>query len=146
MKYLFLLFFTVFTYCFALNIKSIFTYTFNPNEKYDYQSAKNIYFEKKCNQCHGDNGEKKVTNSKIIRNMSPQDLKAALINYTLDIEHKRNTSTRFQMSQYAKNLSHDQMNLIIAYLKGDDFASELQIEELKKEEPEIKTKYDTFIK
>ncbi|XGQ70417.1 cytochrome c [Campylobacter hepaticus] len=128
---------------FGINLKSLFTYTFNANKQYDIQKAQTIYFKNKCNTCHGDKGEKSLAGSRVLQDMSAQDIKAALISYTLD----SSTSTRSsQMAFYARKLSHDDMDYIIAYIKGENFALDLQVQDLLEEEPAQKTKHNTFLK
>lgn len=128
---------------FAVNLKSFFTYTFDANKQYDMQKAKELYFNNKCNVCHGDKAEKSVSGSRKLKDMSPEDIKAALIGYTLDGSTSANAA---QMAFYAKKLSHDDMDNIIAYIKGGNFAVELQVKDLLEEEPPQKTKHNTFLK
>ncbi|MBM0637226.1 cytochrome c [Campylobacter sp. VicNov18] len=128
---------------FGINLKSLFTYTFDVNKKYDMEKAKTIYFKNKCHTCHGDNAQKSVIGSRILKDMSAQDLKAALIGYTLDSSA---SATASQMAFYARNLTHDDMDNIIAYIKGGNFALDLQVQELLEEEPKQKTKHNTFLK
>lgn len=45
--------------------------------------AKDLYFKNKCNTCHGDNAEKSVAGSRVLKDMSPEDIKAALVGYLL---------------------------------------------------------------
>ncbi|MCW1360619.1 c-type cytochrome [Campylobacter sp. US33a] len=133
-----------FTFGFGISLKSLFSYTFD-GASYDMAKAKELYFEKKCHICHGDNGEKIVAGSRILRNMEPADIKSALIDYTTNASGEQ-SATRIQMLPYANSLSHDEMNYIIAYLKGGNFAIEMQAKDLLEEEPEKKTKHGTFIK
>lgn len=105
--------------------------------------AKDLYFKNKCNVCHGDNAEKSITGSKVLKDMSPEDIKAALVGYTLDGSTSTNAS---QMAFYARSLSHDDMDNIIAYIKGGNFAVDLQVKDLLEEEPPQKTKHNTFLK
>ncbi|MBK1971047.1 c-type cytochrome [Campylobacter sp. TTU-622] len=126
---------------FGINLKSIFDYTFNTNKEYDSQRGEEIYFQKKCNVCHGNQGEKKFSNSKRLKDMTPEQIKASLIAYTLE-PSKTNT----QMALYARELSHNDIDNIIAYLKGGDFAFKIQEKELLEEEPPKKTEHGTFIK
>ncbi|EAH5484203.1 TPA: c-type cytochrome [Campylobacter coli] len=128
---------------FGINLKSFFTYTFDANKQYDMAQAKDLYFKNKCNVCHGDNAEKSITGSKVLKDMSPEDIKAALVGYTLDGSTSANAS---QMAFYARNLSHDDMDNIIAYIKGGNFAVDLQVKDLLEEEPPQKTKHNTFLK
>lgn len=128
---------------FGINLKSFFTYTFDVNKQYDMTRAKDLYFKNKCNVCHGDNAEKSITGSKVLKDMSPEDIKAALVGYTLDGSTSVNAS---QMAFYARNLSHDDMDNIIAYIKGGNFAVDLQVKDLLEEEPPQKTKHNTFLK
>ncbi|EAH6518292.1 cytochrome C [Campylobacter coli] len=128
---------------FGINLKSFFTYTFDANKQYDMVQAKDLYFKNKCNTCHGDNAEKSVAGSRVLKDMSPEDIKAALVGYTLDGSTSANAS---QMAFYARNLSHDDMDNIIAYIKGGNFAVDLQVKDLLEEEPPQKTKYNTFLK
>ncbi len=127
---------------FGINLKSFFTYTFDANKQYDMVQAKDLYFKNKCNTCHGDNAEKSVAGSRVLKDMSPEDIKAALVGYTLD----GSTSNASQMAFYARNLSHDDMDNIIAYIKGGNFAVDLQVKDLLEEEPPQKTKHNTFLK
>lgn len=126
---------------FGINLKSIFDYTFSTNKEYNPEKGEEIYFQKKCNICHGNQGEKIFSNSKKLKDMTPEQIKASLIAYTIESSKK---ST--QMALYAKELSHDDIDNIIAYLKGGDFAFKLQEKELLEEEPAKKTKHGTFIK
>ncbi|MBZ7936412.1 c-type cytochrome [Campylobacter sp. B0100352/1] len=127
---------------FGVSLKSIFGYTFDANKQYNLAEAKKIYFKNKCNVCHGDNGEKSTSRFKALKDMSAEDIKTALMGYTLD-----NTSTMTsQMALYAKNLSHDDMDNIIAYVKGDNFALDLQVKDLIEEEPPKKTEHNIFLK
>ncbi|TKX33164.1 c-type cytochrome [Campylobacter aviculae] len=127
---------------FGVNLKSFLTYTFDTNKQYDMAKAKDLYFKNKCNTCHGDNAEKSTARFKALKDMSAEDIKTALIGFTLE-----NSSTRTsQMALVAKNLSHDDIDNIIAYIKGDDFAIELQVKDLIEEEPEQKTKHNIFLK
>lgn len=128
---------------FGINLKSFFTYTFDANKQYDMVQAKDLYFKNKCNTCHGDNAEKSVAGSRVLKDMSPEDIKAALVGYTLDGNTSANAS---QMAFYARNLSHDDMDNIIAYIKGGNFAVDLQVKDLLEEEPPQKTKHNTFLK
>lgn len=128
---------------FGINLKSFFTYTFDANKQYDMVQAKDLYFKNKCNTCHGDNAEKSVAGSRVLKDMSPEDIKAALVGYTLDGSTSANAS---QMAFYARNLSHDDMDNIIAYIKGGNFAVGLQVKDLLEEEPPQKTKHNTFLK
>ncbi|EAL5561796.1 c-type cytochrome [Campylobacter coli] len=128
---------------FGINLKSFFTYTFDANKQYDMVQAKDLYFKNKCNTCHGDNAEKSVAGSRVLKDMSPEDIKAALVGYTLDGSTSANAS---QMAFYARNLSHDDMDNIIAYIKGGNFAVDLQVKDLLEEEPPQKTKHNTFLK
>ncbi|EOH6716316.1 cytochrome c [Campylobacter coli] len=128
---------------FGINLKSFFTYTFDANKQYDMVQAKDLYFKNKCNTCHGDNAEKSVAGSRVLKDMSPEDIKAALVGYTLDGSTFANAS---QMAFYARNLSHDDMDNIIAYIKGGNFAVDLQVKDLLEEEPPQKTKHNTFLK
>ncbi|EKS3204395.1 c-type cytochrome [Campylobacter coli] len=128
---------------FGINLKSFFTYTFDANKQYDMVQAKDLYFKNKCNTCHGDNAEKSVAGSRVLKDMSPEDIKAALVGYTLDGSTSANAS---QMAFYARNLSHDDMDNIIAYIKGENFAVDLQVKDLLEEEPPQKTKHNTFLK
>ncbi|HIF9959331.1 TPA: c-type cytochrome [Campylobacter coli] len=128
---------------FGINLKSFFTYTFDANKQYDMAQAKDLYFKNKCNVCHGENAEKSITGSKVLKDMSPEDIKAALVGYTLDGSTSANAS---QMAFYARNLSHDDMDNIIAYIKGGNFAVDLQVKDLLEEEPPQKTKHNTFLK
>ncbi|EOH3964483.1 cytochrome c [Campylobacter coli] len=128
---------------FGINLKSFFTYTFDANKQYDMVQAKDLYFKNKCNTCHGDNAEKNVAGSRVLKDMSPEDIKAALVGYTLDGSTSANAS---QMAFYARNLSHDDMDNIIAYIKGGNFAVDLQVKDLLEEEPPQKTKHNTFLK
>ncbi|ECL7449236.1 cytochrome c [Campylobacter coli] len=128
---------------FGINLKSFFTYTFDANKQYDMVQAKDLYFKNKCNTCHGDNAEKSVAGSRVLKDMSPEDIKAALVGYTLDGSTSANAS---QMVFYARNLSHDDMDNIIAYIKGGNFAVDLQVKDLLEEEPPQKTKHNTFLK
>ncbi|EAJ8561604.1 c-type cytochrome [Campylobacter coli] len=128
---------------FGINLKSFFTYTFDANKQYDMVQAKDLYFKNKCNTCHGDNAEKSVAGSRVLKDMSPEDIKAALVGYTLDGSTSANAS---QMAFYARNLSHDDMDNIIAYIKGGSFAVDLQVKDLLEEEPPQKTKHNTFLK
>lgn len=128
---------------FGINLKSFFTYTFDANKQYDMTQAKDLYFKNKCNVCHGDNAEKSITGSKVLKDMSPEDIKAALVGYTLDGSTSANAS---QMAFYTRNLSHDDMDNIIAYIKGGNFAVDLQVKDLLEEEPPQKTKHNTFLK
>ncbi|EKJ5662660.1 c-type cytochrome [Campylobacter coli] len=128
---------------FGINLKSFFTYTFDANKQYDMVQAKDLYFKNKCNTCHGDNAEKSVAGSRVLKDMSPEDIKAALVGYTLDGSTSANVS---QMAFYARNLSHDDMDNIIAYIKGGNFAVDLQVKDLLEEEPPQKTKHNTFLK
>ena len=128
---------------FGINLKSFFTYTFDANKQYDMVQAKDLYFKNKCSTCHGDNAEKSVAGSRVLKDMSPEDIKAALVGYTLDGSTSANAS---QMAFYARNLSHDDMDNIIAYIKGGNFAVDLQVKDLLEEEPPQKTKHNTFLK
>ncbi|EDA5625295.1 cytochrome c [Campylobacter coli] len=128
---------------FGINLKSFFTYTFDANKQYDMVQAKDLYFKNKCNTCHGDNAEKSVAGSRVLKDMSPEDIKAALVGYTLDGSTSANA---LQMAFYARNLSHDDMDNIIAYIKGGNFAVDLQVKDLLEEEPPQKTKHNTFLK
>ncbi|MBZ7930794.1 MULTISPECIES: c-type cytochrome [Campylobacter] len=127
---------------FGVSLKSIFGYTFDANKKYNLIEAKKIYFNNKCNICHGDNGEKSSPRFKALKDMSAEEIKTALMGYTLD-----NASTMTsQMALYAKNLSHDDMDNIIAYIKGGDFALDLQVKDLIEKEPPKKTEHNIFLK
>ncbi|CAM4182512.1 c-type cytochrome [Campylobacter armoricus] len=129
----------------AFNIKSLLTYTFNDNVSYDLTKAKDIYFKNKCNTCHGDNGEKNSYGKKAIKNLSPEEIKGSLKDFANGY-YKNNNSENIQMSIYAKQLSDDDMNHIIAYLKGQNFSIELNQQDLLEEEPKQKTKHNTFLK
>ncbi|EAJ7725624.1 c-type cytochrome [Campylobacter jejuni] len=128
---------------FGINLKSFFTYTFDTNKQYDMEKAKALYFQNKCNTCHGDNAEKSVIGSRILKDMSPEDIKGALIGYTLD---SSSSTTASQMAFYARNLSHEDIDNIIAYIKGGNFALDLQVKDLLEEEPVQKTKHNIFLK
>ena len=103
------------------------------------QKARDLYFQKKCQTCHGDNGERKIA-GRALKDMKPEDIKSSLINFTLDGGNSVN------MAVHSKNLSHDEIDEIIAYVKGENFAVELQVEDLLEEEPPQKTKHGIFIK
>lgn len=122
---------------FGISFKSLLTYTFDPNKQYDMVKAKEIYFKNKCNTCHGDEGEKKIVGFRIIKDMKADELKAALVDYSLG---SVNSTSAAQMTLYAKNLSRDDMDYIIAYLKGENFAREID------EENTLKTKNGIFLK
>ncbi|EML8145896.1 c-type cytochrome [Campylobacter jejuni] len=128
---------------FGISLKSFFTYTFDANKQYDMEKAKALYFQNKCNTCHGDNAEKSVIGSRILKDMSPEDIKGALIGYTLD---SSSSTTASQMAFYARNLSHEDIDNIIAYIKGGNFALDLQAKDLLEEEPAQKTKHNIFLK
>lgn len=128
---------------FGVNLKSFFTYTFDANKNYDLQSAKELYFKKKCNTCHGDEAEKKTGSSRVLKDMSADEIKAALIGYTLGNSSSFGASS---MAIYAKDLRHEEMDELIAYIKGVNFAIDLQVKDLIEEEPAKKTKHGTFIK
>ena len=130
-------------FVFGINLKSFLTYTFDANKNYDLQKAKELYFQKKCNTCHGDEGEKKIGGSRVLKDMSAEDIKGALIGYTLDSSSSFGSS---QMVFYANQLRHEEMDELIAYIKGVNFASDLQVRDLREEEPPKKTKHGTFIK
>ncbi|TXE81941.1 c-type cytochrome [Campylobacter peloridis] len=129
----------------AFNVKSLLTYTFNDNTSYDIEKAKNIYFQNKCNVCHGDNGEKTSFNKRAIKNLSPAQIKGSLKDYANGY-YKNNDTENIQMGIYAKKLSDNDINHIIAYLKGQNFSIELNQKDLLEEEPAPKTKYNTFLK
>ncbi|MFQ6341397.1 c-type cytochrome [Campylobacter sp. VTCC 70190] len=128
---------------FGVNLKSFLTYTFDANKQYDIEKARTLYFKNKCNTCHGDTGEKGVAGSRILKDMSAEDIKGALIGYTLD---SSTTTTASQMAFYARNLSHEDIDNIIAYIKGGNFALDLQVKDLLEEEPAQKTKHNIFLK
>lgn len=127
----------------GINLKSFFTYTFDANKQYDMKKAKNLYFQNKCNTCHGDNAEKSVAGSRVLKDMSPEDIKGALIAYTLD---SSSSITASQMAFFARNLSHDDIDNIIAYIKGENFALDLQTKDLLESEPAQKTEHNIFLK
>ncbi|EPE3794535.1 c-type cytochrome [Campylobacter lari] len=129
----------------AFNVKSLFTYTFNDNISYNLEKAKEIYFKNKCNTCHGENGEKKSYGKRALKDLSPEEIKGALKDYANGY-FKNQSSDNIQMSLYAKNLSNDDMNHIIAYLKGQNFSIELNQKDLLEEEPTPKTKNNIFLK
>ncbi|MBS4234963.1 cytochrome c [Campylobacter vulpis] len=124
---------------FGINLKSFFTYTFDSGKTYDMQKAKDLYFQKKCQTCHGDTGERKIS-GKALKDMKPEDIKSSLINFTLEGGNSVN------MAVHSRNLSHAEIDEIIAYIKGEDFAVELQVKDLLEEEPPQKTKHGIFIK
>ncbi|ARE81019.1 c-type cytochrome [Campylobacter helveticus] len=124
---------------FGVNLKSFFTYTFDAGKTYDMQKARDLYFQKKCQTCHGDNGERKIS-GKALKDMKPEDIKYSLINFTLEGGNSVN------MAVHSRNLSHAEIDEIIAYIKGEDFAVELQVKDLLEEEPPQKTKHGIFIK
>ncbi len=139
-KILFLSFlFSVFL--FGIDVKSFFTYTFDRSDKYDLQEARKLYFYKKCHTCHGDSGEKKLVGSRVLKDMSPEDIKAALVGYASGF-----LSGNSQMVFYAKSLSYEEMNKIIAYLKGENFAANLEVKDFLEQEPPKKTKHGTFLR
>ena len=72
--------------------------------------------------------------------MKPEDIKSSLINFTLEGGNSVN------MAVHSRNLSHAEIDEIIAYIKGEDFAVELQVKDLLEEEPPQKTKHGIFIK
>lgn len=129
----------------AFNVKSLLTYTFDGNVNYDISKAKEIYFKNKCQACHGDNGEKTDFDKRAIKDLSPAEIKASLKNYANGF-YKKNSNDDIQMGIYARKLSDDDMNHIIAYLKGENFAIELNQKDLLEEEPKQKTKHGTFLK
>lgn len=128
---------------FGISLRSFLDYTFDSSKYYDTAKAKELYIQKKCNTCHGEQGEKRIAGSKILQNMSAGELKAALIGYTLD---SSTSSSAVQMAFYARNLSHNDMDMIIAYIKGGNFATDIQAQDLLEEEPPKKTKNGTFLK
>ncbi|TWO24685.1 c-type cytochrome [Campylobacter insulaenigrae] len=140
---LFVLFFT--NSLMAFNVKSLLTYTFNGNTNYDTQKAKKIYFDNKCNVCHGDNGEKSNYGKRSINSLTPAQIKGSLKDYANGYYPNSNTDN-IQMGIYAKRLSDSDMDHIIAYLKGQNFSMELNREELLEEEPKAKTKHGIFLK
>ncbi|AJC86554.1 c-type cytochrome [Campylobacter sp. RM16704] len=129
----------------AFNIKSLFTYTFNDNISYDLTKAKELYFKNKCNTCHGENGEKKSYGKRAIKDLSPEEIKGALKDYANGY-FENQSSDNIQMSLYAKKLSDNDINHIIAYLKGQNFSIELNQQDLLEEEPKQKTKNNIFLK
>lgn len=122
---------------FGISFKSLLTYTFDSNKQYDKIKAKEIYFKNKCNTCHGDQGEKKIAGFKIIKDMKANELKASLVDYSLG---SFNSTSATQMAFYARSLSRNDMDYIIAYLKGENFAKEAD------EETASKTKNGIFLK
>lgn len=124
---------------FGVSLKSFFTYTFDASKNYDMQSAKDLYFRNKCQTCHGEVGEKSAANFRALKDMRPEEIKAALIGYTLE-------GGAVNMAFHSRKLSHSDIDEIIAYVKGGDFAVELQVKDLLEEEPPQKTKHGTFIK
>ncbi len=140
---LFVLFFT--NSLLAFNVKSLLTYTFNGNTDYDMQKSKEIYFINKCNVCHGDNGEKTSYGKKSIRNLTPAQIKGSLKDYANGY-YPNSSADNIQMGIYARRLSDDDIDYIIAYLKGQNFSIELNQEELLEEEPKTKTKHGIFLK
>ncbi|EAH9416917.1 c-type cytochrome [Campylobacter lari] len=129
----------------ALNVKSLFTYTFNDSISYNLEKAKEVYFKNKCNTCHGENGEKNSYGKRALKDLSPEEIKGALKDYANGY-FENQSSDNIQMSLYAKNLSNDDMNHIIAYLKGQNFSIELNQKDLLEEEPTPKTKNNIFLK
>lgn len=129
----------------AFNVKSLLTYTFNDNVSYNMQKAKKIYFENKCNVCHGDNGEKNEFGKRAIKDLTPAQIKGLLKDYANSYYQNSNVDS-IQMGIYARKLSDDDINHIIAYLKGQNFSIELNQEDLLEEEPKVKTKHGTFLK
>jgi len=138
MKRFVMLFCLLSTGAFCIELKSLFTYTFDENKHYDLEKAKDLYFKKKCDVCHGIQGEKQGVGKKALKDMSASDLKAKLIAYSLGAD----STSSSQMSFYAKNLSHKQMDEIIAYIKGGNLTQDQQLSE---QEIPKKTKYGTFI-
>lgn len=134
----------LFTFSLAISLKSFFNYDFDSSASYDESEVRALYFKNKCHTCHGEKGEKVVSGSRVIKDMSPQDIKAALINYANNLDGLTSAAA-VQMSIYAKNLSHNEMNKIIAYLKGVDFANKSSFNE-DLEESRKKTKDGIYIK
>ena len=128
---------------FGINLKSFLTYTFDANKDYDFEKGKELYFKNKCNSCHGDNAEKSVSGSKMLKDMKPEEIKSSLIGYSLDGSTSSNAA---HMAIYSSKISHNDIDNIIAYIKGANFAVDLQIKDLKEEEPAQKTKHNTFLK
>ncbi|KAA6225391.1 c-type cytochrome [Campylobacter sp. LR291e] len=143
-RLIFILFFLSLNFAFGVSLKSLFDYSFDADKVYDTQRAKELYFKKRCNTCHGDMGEKKLTGSRRLRDMNAQDIKSSLIDYALG--NNSQTAGSVQMAIYANSLTHDEMDELIAYIKGENFVIELQIQDLIEQEPPKKTKHGTFIK
>lgn len=122
---------------FAFSLNSLLTYTF-PDKSFDYKIAKKTYFAKRCAQCHGPKGMQ-ITHltSKPIAMMAPADIKGALVAYANNSAPNRIRSD--VMNIYASNLTSDDMDYIIAYLKGPDFALDIHREQIQKEEKEENT-------
>ena len=124
---------------FGFDLKSLFTYTFDASKNYDTQKGKELYFHNKCHTCHGELGEKSSANFEALKDMSPADIKAALIGYDLEGGATNRVT-------HSRKLSHSDMDTLIAYIKGEDFAVKLQAEDLLEKEPPQKTKHGIFIK
>lgn len=122
---------------FAFSLNSLLTYTF-PDKSYDMKKAKQIYFDKKCNQCHGPKGmQMTFATNKPIAKMEPAFIKSALVNYANNLQENGRYSA--VMYIYASNLTSEDMNYIIAYLKGPDFALDIRKKQIQKEEKEENT-------
>lgn len=124
---------------FGVNVKSFFTYTFDASKDYDIQKAKKLYFSNKCHTCHGEVGEKSAVDFRALKDMKPEEIKAALISHGL----KGGVTN---MAFHSNKLSHNEIDELIAYLKGKNFAIELQAKDLLEKEPSQKTQHGTFIK
>lgn len=117
---------------FSINLNSFLTYTF-PDKSYDMKIAKETYFKNKCNECHGPKGMQLTFGSnQPIAKMEPAFIKGALVKYANNLgDNPKNI-----MNIYASNLSREDMDYIIAYLKGPNFALDIRKKEIQKEEAE----------
>lgn len=119
----------------GFTLDSLLTYSFEA-KRYDPKKASEVYKKYKCALCHGEQGQLRVGTSKPLKDMKAADIKAALRAFS---EKSFNKIIQHTMP------SQDEIDLIIAHVKGADFAIKLKKEKLKKEEPKPKTPAGTFL-
>lgn len=81
-------------------------------------AGKEVYM-KKCASCHGANGEKKAYGvSERLKDMKGEEIVVNLHSYITDSEH--GGKFKMVMRSQSMNISDNEMDLIVAYIKGED--------------------------
>lgn len=88
------------------------------NIKYTSEQGKEIFL-KKCASCHGKDGSKRASgSSKILKNLSAEEISLALSSYSADYEF--GGKYKLLMQKVANSTTSTEIGYIIAYLKGEN--------------------------